>query len=341
MSGQGASAKIVATSALVLAGLVTTLALTSSAALGRSTSPPASQFLATTTSAASPLPPPGGFKLKASNGYSIFVLGALAHQGRPAGIGVFVIGRHGGAIYSAPATVSETSIQADLGALGKIAVTFHPSDEERTVRSKCGGKPVSFDSGYYEGTIDFHGEQGYTKIEASKARGDLGLLLDILCPGSSGVSGGPFLPGAELDIEANGPRPGPHLNRLGPHLRVIKNRPSTRAHFEAGISERSNGVSIDRYAGLIASAHTFEYDPKVKTATVRPPAPFSGTAHFHRNAKPGNRWTGDLSVDLPGKPGVKLTGGHLRASLAHAHWQWRADMTSGSKTVQQPPDVTQ
>ncbi len=264
-------------------------------------------------------PYPPGFKIEASNGYSIFVFGAPARKEHPSAIALFVTGKNGGAFYSAPATVTASSIQASLGALGEIAVTFHPSGQARTERSKCGGKPVSFDSGYYEGAIDFHGEEGFTGIDAARAPGDLGFLLDIVCPAISGGSGGAFIPGAELDIE----RPG---SKLSPHLRVVKNRPKTRAHYEVGISEVSNGISIERFTGLIAPAGTFTYDPRVQTATLSPPAPFSGSAQFTRSAKPANRWTGDLAVDLPGRAGVTLTGGGLQAKLAHAHWDWHPSL---------------
>jgi len=71
---------------------------------------------------------------------------------------------------------------------------------------------------------------------------------------------------------------------------------------------------------MLAPSRAFEYDPKVKAATVSPPAPFSGTAHFVRGAKPTNRWTGDLTVDLPGRSGAKLTESQTRAKLVHAHW---------------------
>jgi hypothetical protein len=260
-------------------------------------------------------PPPGAFTVKGSNGYSLLVFGARAYRGRPASVGIFVTGRNGGAIYSAPANVSETSIQANLGMLGEIAVTFHPSGQQRKVRSKCGRKPVSFDSGYYEGTIAFHGEQGYTSVDATKASGNLGFLIDLLCPGISGQTGGPFLPGAQLDAFADG-------SPDGPHLKVIKNRPSAPAHFEAGVSEVHEGVSIGRFVEEIESAGTFVFDPKVQTATVNPPAPFSGSARFRRAAKPANRWSGNLTVDLPGRPSVRLTGSGDRASLARALWDW-------------------
>lgn len=262
---------------------------------------------------------PLGFKIEATNGYSVFAFGVPAHKGHPSTIAVFVTGKNDGAFYSVPATVTETSIQASLGALGEIAVTFHPSGHARTERSECGGKPISFDSGSYEGVIAFHGEEGFTGIEATAAPGDLGLLLDIVCPGISGESGGPFLPGAELSVGAN-------RSKLGPHLRVVKNRPDARAHYEAGVSEIHDGVSIGRFASLIAPANTFTYDTKVQTATLRPPTPFSGSAQFHRAAKPSNRWTGNLTVDLPGKAGVQLTGGNLQAKLAHAHWDWHTKL---------------
>lgn len=265
------------------------------------------------------LPYPPGFTIEASNGYSAFVLGIPARKSHPSTIAIFVTGKSGEAYYTTPATVTETSFQASLGSLGEIAVTFHPSGQARTERSECGGKPVSFDSGYYEGTIGFHGEEGFTEAEATRAPGDIGFLLDIVCPGISGGSGGLFLPGAELDVDA-------HNHKLGPHLMVVKNRPKARAHYEVGVSEVRDGISIGRLAGLIAPAGTFTYDPKVQAATLRPPAPFSGSAQFHRGANPANRWTGNLTVDLPGRAGVKLTGGGLKAKLAHAHWDWHTSL---------------
>jgi hypothetical protein len=275
---------------------------------------PASQHLQMEEKADEPLVPPGGFKVRASNGYSIFVFGARAWRGKPAAVLVFVTGKHGGAIYSAPGTVTETSIQADLAALGEIAVTFRPSGQRRKARSVCDEKPVTFDSGYYEGTIAFRGEQSYTKVEATTARGNLGPLLNIVCPGLVGTTGGPFLPGAELEVVGD-------RRKQSLHLTAVKNRPRARVRLEASVSEEKEGIRISRFIGMLATSRAFEYDPKVKAATVSPPDPFSGAAHFARGAKPANRWTGDLTVDLPGRSGVKLTGSETRAKLVHAHWE--------------------
>lgn len=267
------------------------------------------------TSALGHLLYPPSFTVEGSNGYSAVVVGTPAHKRQPSRVLIVVNGKRDGAFYSAPATVSETSIQASLGTLGEIAVTFHPSGQPRVERSPCSKKAVAVDSGYYEGTITFHGEEGFTEVNATRAPGDVGLLLEFVCPGISGGRGGPFMPGAELDLNENSHKP-------GSYLMVVKNRPSAAAHYEVGISELRDGVGIDRFASLIAPASTFDFDPKVQTATLRPPAPFSGSARFDRNAKPANRWTGDLTVDLPGRAGVKLTGPRIRASLAHAKWDW-------------------
>jgi len=265
------------------------------------------------------LPYPPGFTIEASHGYSAFVLGIPAWKSHPSTLAIFVTGKNNGAFYSTPATVTEGSIQAPLGALGEITVTFHPSGEAKKERPECRGKPYSVDSGYYEGTIDFHGEEDFTHIEATRVPGDLGFLVNFSCPGAgSGGTRGPLEPGAKLDVNAQG-------SKLGPHLTIIKNQPKARAHFEVEIAEVRDNVSIARFANLIAPANAFSYDSRVRTATIQPPAPFSGSAKFHRAAKPRTRWTGNLTVDLPGRAGVALTGGGLQAKLAHAHWDWHTD----------------
>jgi hypothetical protein len=259
-------------------------------------------------------PPPGAFLVKGSNGYSIFVAGFAARAGERAAAIIFVYGKRGSATYVAPAKVTETSIDADFGSLGKIAVVFQASGQPRTEHPECSDDSVTFDSGYYEGTIAFHGEEGFTEVDATQASGSIGFLLSALCPGIGG-SRGPFLPGAELKAALKG-------SRRDVHLKVVKNHRNARTHLEVDASEARNGISISRYTSIFAPPQAFEYDPLVRRAIIRPPAPFSGTAQFHRNAKPANRWTGNLMVDLPGRSNVKLTRRGMRTSLVHAHWDW-------------------
>ncbi len=256
-----------------------------------------------------PLLIPSGFQLQGSNGYSFVVLAAPGRKGRSDGVEIFVSGGRDGVVYSAPATLTETSIQADLGDLGEISVTFHPSGKPATAHPKCGGKPVSFDSGYYEGRIDFHGEEGYTEVEATSVPGSIDFLLNALCGAVAGGGSGPSMPGAELYVRNP---------QLGPEFSVVKSRPDAPARLDVAVSEYSAGVSIERFATLFMPARTFRYDPRLQTATLRPSAPFAGAARFDRRRKASHRWHGDLTVDMPGRADVPLTGSALRATLVRA-----------------------
>jgi len=267
----------------------------------------------TASAASKPSPPnsgqlfvPSSFELQGSNGYSIFVLGIPSRKGQPATVELFVHKKHASIFYSAPATVTETSIQADLGELGEISVSFQRSGAAAIASPHC-GRPVSFDSGSFEGKIDFHGEEGYTEAQATSVPGNIDFLLNGACGGFV-TSGGsdPFSPGAELYLRNPA---------LGAQFSIAKSRPDSPARFEASDREYRDGISIQRFAALVIPAAAFTYSPRLQTATVHPPAPFSGTAHFDRRKKANRRWSGNLAIDLPGRTGLPLTGHQLRAYL--------------------------
>lgn len=269
-------------------------------AAGASTpkTPPASE---------APLFIPGAFRLPASNGYSLYVLAVPPRAGRSASLLIYATAKGKGVRYSVPAAVTETSMQADLGALGMISVTFHPSNQAETVT--CGRREIPYDSGQWEGEIRFQGEEGYTSAEASAVPGNLDYVRTELCEVFwSGADNGPQ-PGAELFLRNPG---------LGARLAVFKRRPGAAAQIFASMREYVNGVSISRYAGLRMPGKYFTYDRRLRTATVRAPAPFSGSAQYDRDKKAGQRWSGDLTVDMPGRAGVALTGQALRAYLVRA-----------------------
>jgi len=248
-----------------------------------------------------------------SNGYSVLVWALPARHGGQGSALVYVRGRSGAVNYFVPATVTKTAIQARLGNLGEIDVDFKPSGRSRRERSVCGGKPVAFDSGSYEGTIDFTGEQGYTEVHVTNAKGDLQFALDIICPGGGSRGSGPGLPGAELSVVH-------HVTGVGASLTAEKNGPRAGSIFEASVAEERDGVGIERFVGTRAPSTAFDYDPLLRTAVVEPPPPFSGRATFRRNARPPNRWSGHLAVDFPGRMGVSLTVGVPSAQLVHAVW---------------------
>lgn len=255
----------------------------------------------------------GAFQLKASNGYSITV---LAMERRSDGQGfllIFASSEKAGVFYSTKAKVTAEGIEADLGRLGRIDVDLKLSGRKKVERSSvCDPESVKFPGGRYEGTIEFRGEEGYTRASATRVPLILSPYLNILCPGDGGEGLGPGLPGARLRVFARG-----QARRLS--LQVNANRPGARMFYEALTEEIRDGIEISRAVEGVVPGSSFDYDPLLRTATLDPPAPFSGSASFHRNALPANRWTGNLAIDFPGRSNVPLTGAAVRAGLVHAH----------------------
>jgi hypothetical protein len=242
--------------------------------------------------------------LTASNGYSIYVFAEPPRKRRLGSVEVIAYKRGDAVYYDAPATVTESSIQSDLGALGEISLTFQRSNQPAT--GHCGKQKVQFDSGHYEGRFEFHGEEGYASAEATSIPGNVDLLLAEFCGES--IVGGSFgrSRGAELYVRNPG---------LGPRLSVRKARPGAAAEITARTQEYSNGISIERVTALWMPGKDFSYDRHLRSATVRPPAPFGGSARFDLGKKAGQRWSGDLTVDFPGWSDAPLTGPSLRAYL--------------------------
>lgn len=254
------------------------------------------------------LPVPSGFQLPASNGYTLDVVAVPARAGNPAYLFVWVAKRNGGVGYQAPATVTETSMQADLGELGEISVSFQRTNRATSV--PCGKETVRFDSGQYEGKIEFHGEEGYASVEATTAPGSMELLFSgLLCDEDLfDFDSSPKRPrGAELHVRNPA---------LGPELSVSKKRPGAAALITASTREYRDGIKIERVTGLRMPGADFRYDRRLRTATVTPPPPFAGSARFDLGKKAGRRWSGSLTVDMPGRSDVPLTGPTLRATLS-------------------------
>jgi hypothetical protein len=256
-------------------------------------------------------------KVRASNGYSVLVIASSERADGRGQVGLIVYGKRGSATYGAPATITATRFEADLGALGRIALDVAPSGRKKTLRSSCADEPesISFEPLLYSGTFEFHGEEGYTEASTAAPREYTRFLLGILCGEiRSGELSGRGLPGARLRLHAL-----QGTSRL--NLQANKNGPRARTRFEAEIHEERDGITISRDVEVHAGSAAFEYDPLLRTATLEPPAPFSGGAVFHRGAAPANRWRGDLALNFPGRSDVPLIGPGVEATLVSACFQ--------------------
>jgi len=283
----------------------------------------AAGVLASPAGAAS-LPPEvraASFRLEGSNGYRI---GFFAFSERDDGRGrlfVSVSRKHESAFYIAPAVVSEAFVRADLGPLGKVDLAVHPSGRAKQIDIKCSRQNYLFESITYEGIVEFEGEMGYTRTHATTVS-EIPLVTSFCGSGSGyGESSGPGEVGARLRglSFANG-------RRLS--FQVNKNHQRAKTVFTAEIRERHDGIFIHRSVEGAAPAKAFQFDPKLRTAQLSPPEPFSGAATLTRDPDSyAPRWTGNLTLDFPGRPNVPLAGPQTNVSLAHARFD-RSDSST-------------
>ncbi len=183
---------------------------------------------------------------------------------------------HEFASYTAPATVTTDS---DPRPAGNSRPGRHgPASigREETVNPHCIHDPESFETGAYEGVFEFNGEGGFTDARATRvaARADAWRCShgpSAANGGGSGEAFGPGLPGARIrgvSYAAAGP----------PSSRSTRTDAGGKTIFTASLAERRGGIKIFREITGVAPAGAFRYDPKVRTATLGPPAPFAGTA---------------------------------------------------------------
>jgi hypothetical protein len=253
----------------------------------------------------------GAFTLTGSNGYRILVLADSRRADGRGEVLLFVGRRQSGVSYFAPANVTDSHIEADLGGLGHIAVQFIPSgavEEE----SACGGDPTQFEGGVYEGSIEFDGEQGYTSASATRVRAEVKPFLSLVCTGhGEGETRARGLPGARLMVGS----PARHLT-----VRLNKNRPGSRVRYRAEMKERLGKIAISRSVEGWMPGGAFLFSRDLRSASLDPPAPFSGSASFHLGATPPSRLSGSLSIDFPGSSNVPLVGPGLKATLVPARY---------------------
>lgn len=259
--------------------------------------------------AESPIVPPG-FTLRASHGYRLSVMGLGNPHGGRGTVFLFMSSRHASVSYSTRASIGPGSIEANLGKIGRIDVKFVSSGGSHTERAICGGKPIAVQSGRYVGTIDIEGEEGYSRVHATAARGEAKLVLSLVCADTESEGIGGHSPGARLTVKHRGSR------RF--EFTAIKNSPIRPATFTASVAEKRGTLQISRSVGVTGAPGTFDFDVPSGTADINPPRPFRGKATYRRPHHERSRWHGNLSADFPGHRGVRLTGSGTRATLIRA-----------------------
>ncbi|HYG96359.1 MAG TPA: hypothetical protein VD741_04550 [Solirubrobacterales bacterium] len=266
------------------------------------------------------------FGLPASNGYTLQVKTERTQT--------IVSLRRGGlsSIYYVSESAGPEGIVADLGPLGRIDVRFQPSGETRTVHVERGDhqhpgcrfpRRLVRALGTFTGTISFHGENGFTAVEATQVRGSVGPSSRPRCQGE---------PAEPWRAPAAEPRRVEHIWIVRDAVLAATSRSSDGtsgftilfAYADGDdvryavdrIETPRPGLTVHRTVDVTAPRSTFSYSGDLTAATLRPPAPFSGEATY--SARRG-RLSGDLVVEFPGVSPQPLTGPGFDPRLDATH----------------------
>jgi hypothetical protein len=272
------------------------------------------------------------FTVRGSNGYLITVFGAAGGAERST-VSLSASRGASNATYTTEGTVSPTRMEASFGRLGALSLRFRPSERVRHVivppRCRVKGFPAVAEArlGAFVGTIRFRGEGGYTTISDHRIRGRVGEPWAVLRGGGEDQclslgSGTNEAPGALLSASSPGEATSFGATAEPPFsapvtapspVMLVQGLGSYR--FDGSTLEDRSGMLISRSTSATGAAADFIFNSTLSSATVTPPAPFSGVGTFGRTADGSSTWTGSLNVSLPGRRLVKLTGPRFKSSL--------------------------
>jgi hypothetical protein len=240
------------------------------------------------------------------------------------------------ALYAVHGRANGHRIEANFGKLGKVSVHFQPSSqnpEEHGAERGCKGKPTTVQRGRFVGTIRFEGEEGFSTVNASSAKGTIKTTPKRVCD-IGARPGTPPTRRAALDdlagrkgsalIDRDFLAANVHHNR-SVFLWMINTSSQREAALsgftvgEAAVTEARGRIKIARSAQIETDKSPVEASPigaKTVTASIAIPG-FQGTGSFSEAPGSPPSWTGDLSVELPGGGSVPLTGPAFTTSFCH------------------------
>jgi hypothetical protein len=187
--------------------------------------------------------------------------------------------------------------------------------------------------GEFEGTIELHGEHGYTSVHSRKAPGEITQSFRQVCdqrePGHAEEGSGDSFHLKTLFAGQDGRRA---LSFSVSRFDFGPKFGGPKVSFSASSSIRHHGFFASYSVSAEGGPATFVMpDPAgvLENASVSPPAPFHGTATFHLDSPTSASWAGTLSVELPGIGDVPLAG--------TGFWSALCEDTTCTKTL--PPGV--
>jgi hypothetical protein len=276
------------------------------------------------------------FKLRATNGYRISVSATPARRKRDSNVYITAAkGQRNTFQYVARGIATgDGSIKTKLPGVGRIAVRFHELKASRkAIADNCKGRASIIRHGVFEGSIELHGEHGYTSLHSRSAPGKITQSFRQVCdqrePGHRGSGGRDSF---HLETLLAGKEEGRSLSFSVSRFDLGPKFGGPSVFFSASSAAQRHGFFVFTSVSAEGKLATFlTPDPAgtLEDASVSPPAPFHGSATFHLDSPTSANWTGTLGVELPGVGDVPLAGAGF--------WSALCEDTTCTKTA--PPSV--
>ncbi len=240
------------------------------------------------------------------------------------------------ATYTTTGEVSRKGIEADFGELGELSVRLRGTllRPRRAPGTHCRGRRPQMVFGNFHGTIRFEGENGYSRIDASKARGLMIRKYRRVCklPRAPRPQPKPQKHSGRGKGKTGGGNGGPKVNQL-----TVGGEAGGREVFMQALSfdfgserlrkllgsllvgatlERREGIRIERVMVLSAGANAFTVSRGKGEPTrvgVLYPKPLEGSAKLVQTKGSPSSWSGSLLMRVPGSGAVPLAGPGMAA----------------------------
>jgi hypothetical protein len=255
--------------------------------------------------------------LRGSNGYRIEVQATAARSKTRSQI--YVTAHNGPATvfyFAHGSLAADGSIDAHLPHVGRIALDFDPLHvHQRRIEDVCKGHPSVVERGYFRGTIQLHGERGFTTVDRSSAPGSVIHAPRHVCHYGTPHHG-----------KRAHHRQAPFTSLSATREEGFLSFEATRDNFGFGVIEPTFAALAFRIRGGMGVLSSIYVTGKIgdfaiakpgkpRVAQVSPPAPFEGSATFKLTSPKTSTWEGDLSVELPGHGRVQLAGPDFSSTL--------------------------
>jgi hypothetical protein len=229
------------------------------------------------------------------------------------------------ATYKVPGHATEGGLKARFGRLGLIDVAFTPTETLSSTEpgEGCTGAPRTLSEGVFAGTIDFTGERGFVRIEGPQAIGSMSVISRWECPETEAMD--PVARVSRLFATISRDEKG---ERESATLAAV--RRGFSSYFVAGVAHRHSGgksiflcakieiregMDIWRATEVRGPASAFDFDHAAGTASLRPPAPFTGHASFAARPHRRGLWRSTIRVPLLGANPIDTGGPGFRVTL--------------------------